>query len=313
MGEKIKNYYFRRSPLGKFLWYCSLFALLIVVGLTMCELLVRNKTVNPHKFRHERLKANSSDIKTLILGNSLTYLGIMPARFGDSTFNLAVGAQNFKYDNLLLRHYPFENLETVIIQVSYTSFTDQEIEDSEGWYYASNYKIYMDINEHSDISRYNFEMALFPNFLAKLRSVFKPKILSCDSLGFGLDLPYENRRRDLDYVSKELAKFNTAPDLSQTNIQVGYLEKIIDYCESRHIRLVMISPPHWHTYVENLNTSQLRNMETIVDSISRTREVEYLDFMNDCRFVGDDFHDGLHLNSKGAAKFTKILKDTLNA
>jgi hypothetical protein len=41
-------------------------------------------------------------------------------------------------------------------------------------------------------------------------------------------------------------------------------------------------------------------------------DMEYYEFMNDSRFVPDDFLDATHLNPQGADKLTRILNDTIH-
>lgn len=298
--------------LGHFFWMCSLFSVLIVITLFVADIFVKAYDVNTYRYKHQRLTENSSDISTLILGNSLTYYGIIPSILADSAFNLANVSQDFKYDNLVLNNYPFENLHNLIIQISIASFTDRQFEDSKAWIYARYYKMYMGIDEHSDFSRYNFELSLFPNFLSKLHSIFKKKPeITCDSDGFGINLPYERRKTNMDTLGKKLAELNTAPDFSQVEIQKEKLAEIIKYCKRRGVRLVFITPPAWRSYRENYDPRQYALMKHLADSISKAENIDYFDFLSDGRFKEEDFFDPVHLNERGARKFSRILRDTL--
>lgn len=295
----------------KFFWMCSIFAALIVVTLIGCEILVRIKIVNPYKFKHERLSSNSSDVSTLILGNSLTYYGLMPSELGDSSFNLAFPAQTVRYDNLLLRHYPFENLQTVIQPISYASLTDSEYENPYMWHYARKYKLYMDLDIHSDFSKYNLEISDLPQFFFALHNVFRPPVLTCDSTGFGLDLPYKKRNADMEDLGPRQAQANTAEDFRNVENRKKDLLAIVEYCKARKIRLVFVTPPAYHSYRDNYDTRQFGLMRHFIDSITNAQNIEYYDFLAHPAFTENDFFDPPHLNQSGAAKFSRLLRDTL--
>lgn len=301
----------QETALGKFMFMCSIFTVFIVVTLVACEILVRSKVPNPYKYKHERLAANSDDISTLILGSSHGYYGIRPKELGDSSFNLANVSQIFRYDYLLLTHYPFENLRTVILPLSYSSFTEKDFSKTQDWTYAVNYKIYMDINVHSDLSRYNFEISRPSLFTQKLRSIIEDKPPSYDSEGFGLDFSYDGKSNDWEASGPKAAKRHTGKDLTAVKDNINYLSKIAEYCRHRHIKLVLVLMPAWKTYRENMVPSQYKMVNHLADSLSKVYGFKYLNMIDDPRFTAEDYYDGDHFTQEGATKFSKLLKEII--
>lgn len=307
----LKRFLKQETALGKFMFMCSVFSVFIVATLVCCELAVRRYVPNPYKYKHERLSQNSDDISTLILGSSHGYYGIRPQELGDSAFNLSNVSQIFRYDYLLLTHYPFKNLKTVILPLSYSSFTEKDFSKTHDWVFAVNYKIYMDINVHSDFSRYNLELARPSLFTQKLRSLIEHKPLSYDSTGFGLDFSREFKSSDWESKGPEAALRHTGKDLSAVNDNIDYLSKIAEYCRKRNIKLVLVLMPAWKTYRDSMKPSQYRMVTHLADSLSHEYGFRYLNMIDDKRFIDDDYYDGDHFTHEGAAKFTGILRDTV--
>lgn len=301
----------QKTALGKFMFMCSVFSVFIVATLVVCEIVVRTKVPNPYKYKHERLAANSDDINTLILGSSHGYYGIRPEELGDSAFNLANVSQIFRYDYLLLTHYPFKNLKTVILPLSYSSFTEKDFSKTHDWIFAVNYKIYMDINVHSDFSRYNFEILRPALFTQKLRSIIEHKPLSYDSVGFGLDFSSDLKSDDWEASGPVAAARHTGKDLSAVDENVNYLSKIAQYCNQRHIKLVLVLMPAWKTYRDSMVPSQYKMVTHLADSLSKAYGFKYLNMIDDPLFTADDFYDGDHFTQEGATKFTHYLRQKI--
>lgn len=301
-----------RSQMRHFLMMCSIFATLIVITLTAAELLVRRYVDNPFKYKHEWLSRHSDRVETLILGSSHTYYGIIPDSLAPNTFNLASVSQTLSYDRILLGHYPFENLRNVILPISYFTFTDPEPEESDEWNNAINYKVYMDIDRHSDLSKYNFELSRFTLFSKKLRSLLSGgKRLSCDSLGFGLDYMTGRNMSDWEEMGLERVKVNTDPKAVNTPAQTAMLRDIADFCRERDIRLILVSTPTWRSFYGNFYLPQYRSMDSIARKVADEYGLTYLDHMKDSTYTETDFYDPDHLSGQGARKFTATLREEI--
>lgn len=295
----------------KFLIQCFKFGMLVATTLAAGEYLVRTYVDNPYKFKHEWMSRNAGDVEILVLGSSHTYYGINPALFDSKAFNLANVSQIFHYDYVLLTQYAglYDSLKTVILPVSYFSFFDPEFEDSDtDWIYAVNYKIYMDVNEHSDFSKYNFELSRPAIYSGKLSSLLSGKGLSYDSLGMGTDYLSGSKQIGWEETGKQTAVRHTSAGHDAVEGHFRYARKIADFCRKRHLELVLVTTPAWHSYYENLDLIQAEMTDSLIGVLRDQYGLHYLDYMRDKRFTADDFYDADHLSSDvGARKFTDIL------
>lgn len=291
----------------KFLFLSTLLCCSIIFTLILGELIVR-ATPNPYKTKNEWMMKHASKVNSIILGSSHTYYGVRP-EYIDSLYNLANISQNPKYDYFMLEKYGAlcPNLKTVILPISYFTLFDKSFEDSKEWYYELYYKIYMDCPYHSDLSKYNAEIFHSSVYLGKLKNRLLGKYnIKCDSLGWGMDYSLANRIQDIDNEnSMATVKRHTAENWNYLEENCYYLNKIISFCKSRNIKLILITTPTWHTYYENLNKKQLDKMYEVIHKIPNA---EYYDYLKDERFVENDFYDADHLSDIGAKKFTLIFK-----
>ena len=104
---------------------------------------------------------------------------------------------------------------------------------------------------------------------------------------------------------------HTAPDAGMLEYNTGHLCRILDYCREMGLRAVLVTTPVWSGYHEALDSVQLEKMYAVAGTLVAKYGVEYYDFMCDGRFADDDFFDGDHLSTGGAAKFSKILSAIL--
>lgn len=299
----------------QFLCKTILLSSTVVILLLIGEYAVR-QVPNPYKYKHQWMLENAENVQTLILGSSHTYFGINPEKFSKKTFSLANTSQNYEYDYYLLNQYIEQctKLESIIIPVSYFSLFSSRFEDREEWWYAINYKIYMDCNIHSDFSRYNFELAHPSVYRGKMISIFSPST----TLGFtdyGMGTTYSIDKKLNTWEDSEAAiSRHTAKNLSLMDKNLDWLHKIIEVCKEKEITLTLITTPTWHTYYNNINKIQLSKTFEIIDSIQKEHPfVKYYNFLSDNRFVADDFYDCDHLSNIGADKFSKILNELLSS
>lgn len=296
----------------RFLIQTLLFGLLILATLAAGELLVRSMD-NPYKIKARRMATSGGGISTVILGNSHSYFGIRPDLFDGEAVNLANVSQTLRYDRILLSHYSdrLDSLRMVILPVGYTSLFDTDLEDTDEWWLGINYKLYMGIDRHSAFSRYGSElshMAVFNNKLGVLFGLAESN-LACDSLGHGMAYTADKKYDGWELTGPEFAVRHTAglhPEREAENI--AEIDSIAEFCRRRGADLVLVTMPEWKSYRDNVDPARLGRMRSVLDSISSSRGVLWLDYFSDPRFEEDDFYDSDHLTSDGGAeKFTRIL------
>jgi hypothetical protein len=131
--------------------------------------------------------------------------------------------------------------------------------------------------------------------------------IKVSELGFCLN--YSNvKQSDLMATGVTAAKRHTKSDLDLLATNINLLNKLITESNAQGIRVVLFTPPARKSYISNLNRYQLSVMKSNIAEIIRENSyVEYYDFMNDTRFVDDDFKDADHLNGIGAKKLTQLI------
>ena len=223
-------------------------------------------------------------------------------------------SQNFEYDNILLRRYApqCENLKAVVLPVSYFSLFDKELENGGESWLVTNYEKYMGTARYPFFSRYKFELSHLPMYRNKLKGVVKGEMpVECDANGFGVGYSVERRSSTWKDDVHFAVERHTAPDAGMLEYNTAHLCRILDYCRERRLRTVLVTTPVWHGYHEALDSVQLGKMYDVVGTLAAMYGVEYYDFMCDVRFGENDFFDGDHLSTAGAAKFSKILSTVL--
>lgn len=106
-------------------------------------------------------------------------------------------------------------------------------------------------------------------------------------------------------IESEFTRPDRIADASaEDSLKVKYLRKLTDECRREGIRLVFIVSPYYFPGLD-FHTARLREIAGA--------DAEILDFSSDTAFAlhKELFQDPSHLNDKGAAKFTRMLADTL--
>ena len=106
---------------------------------------------NPLAYKRCLLEKNTLNLKTLIIGSSVVNCSINPVFLSDSTYNLAISGEWFRFNQALLEKHidKMPSLKFVIWGICFHSlWTDdcEEVDESS----LINHKIYMDITREDD-------------------------------------------------------------------------------------------------------------------------------------------------------------------
>ncbi len=290
--------------------------LLAALSLVLCALELSVRCMNQdtiYGVKDHFMMNHSGDVETLILGSSHTHNGIIPSHLNTPAYNLAITAQGLKLDAELLLGYidSMHSLKCIVIDISYFSFRTYSFanRNSDTLYH---YYIYMTPRIARDF-RYYFALSNLRFFKVRLKDwryfISNGKAPCCDSLGWSA-AAYSYIGEDTAWNTVRVQTYDNDPRANQQNID--YLTQIINICEERSIRLIAVTAPTWHTYRDLIDRDQYRETQDIMREIQREHNIEYYNFLDDSRFELEDFYNADHLSAKGAAKFTKILADTLN-
>lgn len=294
----------------RFLLSVFFLSLVLLMTALVGEYIVRQQP-NPYKTKHLQMMQHADVVEILFLGSSHTYFGIRP-EYIPYSFNLANTSQNLKYDYFMLEQYGerCKRLKVVVIPVSYFTLFTSGFEETDSWWYAINYKIYMDCPYHSDFSKYNLEFAHPSVYTGKLKSFLLGKRNDCDSLGWGNTYSLASKLSGWE-TSKAMSAVerHTAEDWSYLEDNLSYFRKLVTFCRSRSISLILVTTPAWHAYYEHLDTKQLDKMYSVIHEMQQEYSLPYYDYLKDSRFVADDFFDSDHLSDVGAKKFSLFLKE----
>ncbi len=297
----------------KFLIKTTLIILPVLVGLISVEVLLK-QIPNDYKYKASYLNKNVENIEVVALGSSHTYFGVNPIFFENKAFNMAHISQSLDYDFLLLDKYKekFKNLKAVYISISYFSLWDRLCKGIEKWrcdYYFDSYGFTKNIKINNVLFS---EGSLVGKARRIKRYIFNGKNdVHCSKLGFGRhygshDLIATGKSASLRHT------LNIAERKSIYDENITFLHSIIAWCEKRNIKVILFTPPAYHSYRENLNKEQFNLMlKTSKELAYKYKNYIYHNFISDTDFTEQDFYDADHLNEKGAEKFTKKLNSYL--
>lgn len=266
---------------------------------------------NSYKLKGEYLNNNANTIETLILGSSHTYYGVNPIFFRSKTFNASNVSQSPDVDLAILKSYEnqFSNLTTLVIRLSYDTLFEQLKNSPEDWR-LKDYKLYTDMN-FDYTNKHNFELLSIGTrrSLKVLKDYYfnDKSLLNCDSLGWGNDLNTKSKTK-LNKVGLLTAEKHTAKswELLDDNIKIYNL--LMAWCRNRNIQVILVTPPTYKSYRDNLNESQLKKMIQVGNDLNlRYSNCTYYNLIANEDFITEDFYDADHLNAIGAKKFSRII------
>lgn len=293
---------------------------ILVVAILM-EILLRN-TPNDYLFKKQYLDKHSSEIETLILGSSHSFYGFNPEYFSSNTFNASHISQSLNYDFEILKKYQdqFKNLKTIILPISYFTLFGKLEAGSESWR-VKNYIIYYDLNTSKSLINYSEVLSNRINVnIKRIASyyVLGNSTISCTDLGWGTRYNSKNAR-DLAETGKTAAKRHTRDDINSDKYQeifndnILILNSIIEWCNKNNVNVLLLTPPAFETYRQNLNQEQLKiTINTTSEICSRHENCIYENLLSDTNFVAVDFFDADHLSEIGAKKLSELINEKIS-
>lgn len=255
------------------------------------------------------------DAQIIISGSSHTYYGVKANMLGVPAINIAYFSQDLYYDTrILLKILPqAAQTKLVIIPISYFSL-EYKLQKGLESRRVNFYRKFWDIapeSENFDLARYS-STALFGFQSARNYELFgtPPKLEKMGDTG-----GYENETFTNLYNVKNAKAGIDETHLTMTEDSitqnVKYLSELFEALRVRNIRAVIVTTPCYRTYYEAIDSERYDLMQNEIQTFSQKYNVEYGNYLKDERFVIDDFQDGSHLNTQGAEKFTKIIKDEI--
>lgn len=274
-----------------------------------------------YKYKKNYLDDNSNMIETLILGSSQTFCGVDPKYFSSNTFNAGYLVQTLDLDFLIVDKYrdQFKNLKTIVLPISYFSLFSNLSFTHEAWR-IKKYVIYSDLNIYEKLFQ-NFELSNQSLKISFLRLndyyINKNDPLYSDSLGWATTFKAKHAK-DLVKTGKTTAllhRFDLNLEVVQTATKENeiLLKQFMEWSENKKIKVILITPPAYVTYRDNLNDEQLNlTIETANSIAFKYNNCEYYNLIADSNFTVVDFYDANHLSEIGAKKLSNIISSIID-
>lgn len=299
----------------RFVRNCLIFLLLTVSLLLVGEPIVR-RVSNPYSVQREAVGRFGRDTRTLVLGSSQTYYGIIADSLPNA-LSLANVSQNFEYDYRMLSHYgpSMPELRTIILSVCYFSFFDPPFAQESKFSMENYYKIYHDLDKYPDISLQNLELVNFASYSGKLKNlVTGKKGPQTTPKGFGLDYDDKSRVPNFDYYTRRMAANSAKMDEGHEQHNRAWFERLMNLAAERRLRVILISPPLAAVYRQAFDPAQKARTQALIKYYQGKYGFEYYDFSASPLFTDSlDYRDGSHLDRSGAEKLTNLMRPILES
>lgn len=308
---------FSFEKMKKFLLKIVCFCMILLILIGILNLHYINTRPPDYLDKYNNIK---TEIEIANVGSSHGLWGFCYEKLEEhyNCFNFAMESQSLSYDYQLLEQYKehLENGGILFVTLSYFSFFWDEEKQSD--FEAKNTRYYR-ILKSEYIKNYSFMNDICYHYFPVLGSQEGIlKILTRKSQGKNIGLEnWERTAEELDVWKNAAAAVerhitsnrNSAGELMRNPNEVAALYKIINLCEEKNLRVILITTPYLQEYNEQVPADCLENFHAIIREIQRETSVEYYNYANDIRFTDDYqlFMNSDHLNKKGAMKFTSIL------
>lgn len=272
---------------------------------------------SPYKTKFDTITKNNIRVKNLILGSSHFYYGVNPKHFTEPTFNGANVSQDLKYDlfflELALDHQ--KSITHVVVPLSVFSLYYELDSGIESWRKYS-YRIYWkdknypaselyDISNHSLIYSNQSKLGLVKRAAEKFLDPNTKQDWSSDGWGNGYVTVAD--ASTLQITGKQAA-VRHQKDAKFSQKSLGSLNKIVEVCRSRGIKLLIVTPPAYISYRRNIKNTRLDIIAGVALKITTLNSnVKYISYFSDVSFDSNDYFDADHLNSHGAEKLSRMI------
>jgi len=250
------------------------------------------------------LRKIKPDKNILVLGDSHSKYAVNDSIFFKSA-NFAQDADSYFYSYYKLKYFHEANPQ---IDSVYISFSRHSLHKSieKRWllspeHLATRIDLYLPLLEWSDLWFLLRQMPseILSGFFTQMKSPFMLASRGGKVFGGFEYLDQNNLKEEINSLRLgELGEEYQSFEISE--LETGYLDRIISYCERNNLELVLLGTPihrSLHDHCQALSDFRESNYPTIPFLDYRT-----LDMKDDC------FGDLVHLSPMGAVSFSKLLQ-----
>lgn len=293
--------------LNSFLKKTALFLGLFLLPLLFLEWRLRQPENDPYALKFQLLQRTLETNEILIMGNSLSWGGLIPAELSDHCINIANYNQSFYSDYKILERYgpASKSLHTVIIPLNLESFFAAPEARSEQYYAAL-----FGIEPHDGVYRpEHFSLLMIYGLWPALLQLRMPSEV-VGNHGWGTS--EEVYRESPELIADKLAFIRAQMEGDHFEACTGHLEKIIGTCRDLDLRLVLYLHPLSKGLVRELEKDhRYARMLEYLATLAGRKDVVFHDLRNEAVFTDSLFRDINHLNKAGAVILTDMMREIL--
>jgi len=306
----------------RFLKYCLVFFIPVVIAYFILELLVLNIPIN-YKVFGEYLDSNSQEIEIMGLGSSQMKCGFNPEFLNEKAINLSSTSQHHNEDFHILKGTKdrLPELKYVLMEVSYNHL---ELPHHNNDYWKNTiYLNYYGVNAFERHTWYKDRLVYLSNtnfYSYKLMEHYVHNSSTEKLNKYGFDSNnYEGDFKKLDYDEAKIAsnkfKIITREDLTIFKKNTAYLFEMLDYAKAQNFKVIVCALPLYKTYLKERNPNIVRRRDSVLGVIkNKYSNVVLLNEETDTlNFTVNDFLNENHLNPDGAKKFTALVNSKLDS
>jgi hypothetical protein len=274
-----------------------LLTLIVLLSLGISSVLITQQTFN---------YSICEDKNILIVGNSHTECGINDKVLKRST-NLSKSASSFFYHYIKLKSFSSKNshIDTIIVSLNYDDLWeiredrflgDERIEQK------MNQNIFMfAIEDYFDLLKANPVSVILQSLV--MYSEFYNLQIEGRSLIGGYKILERYKLEQAKEIFWEGKEEDGSGVISQSELK--YLIRVYKYCESHHLKLILINTPLHPLLEKELNKHEKDHIDLI------NKNMPNASYLNHANFVLPDsaFSDLSHLNYKGATIYSQYLQE----
>jgi len=295
------------------------FKFIMMILLVSISLLGMNQAyINTNAFQTLNNTAKFENIPDNIeicnLGSSHGLRSFVYSVIEEVGFNFGLSSQDFYYDYQLLKKYS-DKLKpgaVVLIVVSYFSYERDLFEEK---FFTRNPRYYQ-ILDKEYIYNFNLEDFIKYKTLPIITAEGNLKYLLKDKEHNTQDFLLKKHSIEIDRFSEDAsnAVLRHTDNHGDKNVNMDYLQKIVDLCKKHSFKPILITPPYYILYNELYPKEKIADFQNTTTKFSQDNQIIFLDYSHDSRFIRDTeyFYNPDHLNYIGAKKFTVIVRNDLN-
>jgi len=258
---------------------------------------------------------DTADYNGIVLGSSCLYRGVNPDSLTFAkTINFAHDNDSYNQIYYKIKYLDNHNKKVDFIIMNADYFTFSRISSSRNSIY-SKYLGKEYLMDYKDIANNNLNESFatfIENSFTNSHKQFIKSIIMIVKGKKNNNIYKKNGQMVFPY--KEASPNESArprESYEPLPLQVGYFDKIVNYCEGKNIKLFLIFSPTMNYVLNFLSPQEKAFYDSLFLEKAKLENVYFLDYKSDSRFGIKDFHDFSHLNSRGADKFSSILNQDI--